>query len=129
MREDISLMEDMQKLNIQIIGIENASRRDFSNKSIYADKDGNLFDPNGGAKHLEKGKVNFIGDPDQRIKEDYLKNFKIFRFFLSYSKQCTHDLSLQKSIKQNLDGIVKYFKGKIVRRVKKNYFIKKYFNI
>ena len=50
-------------------------------------KDGNLFDPNGGKKDLENGYINFIGDADKRIKEDYLRILRYLRFFLSYSKQ------------------------------------------
>ena len=47
---------------------EDALRRDFTINSIYSDKDGNLFDPNDGVKDLECGKVEFIGDPEKRIK-------------------------------------------------------------
>ena len=46
-------------------------RRDFTINSIYADINGNLFDPFDGKKDLENGKINFIGDPEKRIKEDY----------------------------------------------------------
>ena len=41
---------------------EDASRRDFTFNSIYADIDGNLFDPFDGKKDLENGKIDFIGD-------------------------------------------------------------------
>ena len=47
---------------------EDASRRDFSINCIYADIDGNLFDPFNGRKDLEKGLILFIGDPEKRIK-------------------------------------------------------------
>ena len=66
---------------------EDASRRDFTINSIYSDKDGNLFDPFNGKKDLENGFVNFIGDADKRIKEDYLRILRYLRFFLNYSKQ------------------------------------------
>ena len=52
---------------------EDASRRDFSINSIYSDLRGNLFDPFNGKKDLENGIVNFIGNPEKRIREDYLR--------------------------------------------------------
>ena len=52
---------------------EDASRRDFTINSIYADGDGNLFDPFNGKKDLEEGNINFIGNAEKRIQEDYLR--------------------------------------------------------
>ena len=52
---------------------KDASRRDFTINSIYSDNEGNLFDPFNGKIDLKKGHINFIGDPDKRIKEDYLR--------------------------------------------------------
>ena len=83
---------------------EDASRRDFSINSIYSDKDGNLFDPYDGKKDLEKGVVNFIGDADKRIKEDYLRILRYIRFFLQYSKQ-VHNANIIRSLKINIGGI------------------------
>jgi len=82
---------------------EDASRRDFSINSIYADIDGNLFDPFEGKKDLENGEVKFIGDPEKRIKEDYLRALRYVRFFLNYSKK-KHNINVIKAIKQNLNG-------------------------
>ena len=50
---------------------KDASRRDFTINSIYSDKDGNIFDPFNGRQDLQHGLINFIGDADKRIKEDY----------------------------------------------------------
>ena len=83
---------------------EDASRRDFTINSIYADINGNLFDPFEGKKDLENGKINFIGDPEKRIKEDYLRILRYIRFFINYSKQ-PHDDKVQRLIKKNLTGI------------------------
>ena len=82
---------------------EDASRRDFTINSIYADIEGNLFDPFDGKKDLENGKVNFIGDAEIRIKEDYLRVLRYIRFFLNYSKN-KHDPKIIKIIKKNLNG-------------------------
>ena len=82
---------------------EDASRRDFTINSIYADIEGNLFDPFDGKKDLENGKVDFIGDAETRIKEDYLRVLRYIRFFLNYSKN-KHDPKIIKIIKRNLSG-------------------------
>ena len=60
---------------------EDAARRDFSINSIYSDGEGNLFDPYNGKKDLEDGYINFIGDAESRIKEDYLRILRYVRFF------------------------------------------------
>lgn len=59
---------------------EDALRRDFTMNAIYADQDGTLFDPVGGLDDLHHKKVRFIGEASQRIKEDYLRILRFFRF-------------------------------------------------
>ena len=85
---------------------QDASRRDFTINSIYADIEGNLFDTFDGKKDLENGKIVFIGDAETRIKEDYLRTLRYVRFFLNYSKH-KHNLKIIKVIKSNLDGFSK----------------------
>ena len=97
---------------------EDALRRDFTINSIYADKEGNLFDPNDGVKDLKNGKIKFIGDPEKRVKEDYLRILRYVRFFLNYSKQ-EHQLIVKKIIKQNISGIVKLSKERLIDELKK----------
>ena len=97
---------------------KDALRRDFTINSIYADKEGNLFDPNDGVKDLENKKVNFIGDPEKRVKEDYLRILRYVRFFLNYSKQ-DHNSNVKKIIKQNVSGISKLSKERLIDELKK----------
>jgi tRNA nucleotidyltransferase/poly(A) polymerase len=82
---------------------DDASRRDFTINAIYADIDGNLFDPFDGKKDLKNGLIDFIGDADTRIKEDYLRILRYIRFFLNYSKN-KHNPNIIKIIKRNLGG-------------------------
>jgi len=82
---------------------EDASRRDFTINTIYADIEGNLFDPFDGKKDLKNGKIDFIGDAETRIKEDYLRVLRYIRFFLKYSK-LKHNPIIIKIIKRNLNG-------------------------
>ncbi len=95
-----------------------ASRRDFTINSIYADKDGNLFDPHDGKKDLKKGIITFIGDPEKRIKEDYLRILRYVRFFICYSKQ-KHDPYVKKIIKKNINGVIQLSKERLLSELKK----------
>jgi len=97
---------------------EDASRRDFTINSIYSDRDGNLFDPFNGKKDLENGLVNFIGDADKRIKEDYLRILRYLRFFLNYSKQ-PHNLEIIRFLKINIGGISKISKERLLDELRK----------
>ncbi len=63
---------------------EDAGRRDFTMNALYCDADGNLFDPLGGIGDLQARKVRFIGDAEDRIREDYLRILRFFRFFAFY---------------------------------------------
>ena len=57
-----------------------ASRRDFTINAIYLTTDKMLFDPVGGVADAEAGKVRFIGNAEDRIREDYLRILRFFRF-------------------------------------------------
>ena len=97
---------------------EDASRRDFTINSIYADLKGILFDPFDGKKDLEDGKIIFIGDPEIRIKEDYLRILRYIRFFVNYSKN-KHDPKIIKLIKKNLSGVFNISSERLLDEFKK----------
>lgn len=66
---------------------EDAQRRDFRLNALYADPDGRLFDPTGkGVEDAKAGRVVFVGDPMVRIREDYLRILRFFRFYAWYGK-------------------------------------------
>lgn len=71
---------------------EDAARRDFRLNALYADADGTVHDPTGGglddARH---GRVIFIGDADLRLREDYLRILRFFRFNAWYGAQLDKD--------------------------------------
>tara|TARA_B100001105_G_scaffold225460_1_gene194944 strand:- start:736 stop:2010 length:1275 start_codon:yes stop_codon:yes gene_type:complete len=97
---------------------EDASRRDFTINSIYSDIDGNLYDPFDGKKHLQIGKIEFIGNSEKRIKEDYLRILRYIRFFINYSK-LPHNEKVKKIIKQNLNGISNISSERLLDEFKK----------
>ncbi len=118
LREDIFTDGRHAKVKFSKDWREDASRRDFTINSIYSDLNGNLFDPYNGRRDIEKGLVNFIGDPDKRIKEDYLRILRYVRFFLNYSKH-QHDPKVIKKLKINIEGVSKLSKERLLDELKK----------
>lgn len=87
---------------------EDSNRRDFTINALYMDLDGKICDYHGGLKDLQEKRVKFIGDPAERIQEDYLRIFRYFRFLSKFSSDV--DVDLLEVIKKNLEGI-KYLSG------------------
>ena len=83
---------------------EDALRRDFTINAMYLDKGGNLLDPTDGKKDLENKVVRFIGNPDERIKEDYLRILRYFRFLALFG-DISPDAEVMKTITANLDKL------------------------
>jgi poly(A) polymerase len=66
---------------------EDAARRDFRLNALYADAMGQVFDPTGqGVEDAREGRIVFVGDPGTRIREDYLRILRFFRFFAWYGR-------------------------------------------
>ncbi len=65
---------------------EDAARRDFTMNALYATADGEVIDLVGGVADLQAGRVRFVGDATTRIREDYLRILRLFRFHAWYGK-------------------------------------------
>jgi poly(A) polymerase len=63
-----------------------AQRRDFTMNALYADATGEVFDTVGGIADLGEGRVRFVGDAVTRIREDYLRILRLFRFHAWYGR-------------------------------------------
>jgi poly(A) polymerase len=59
---------------------EDAQRRDFRLNALYADFDGLVHDPVGGLEDVATRRFVFVGSAEQRIREDYLRTLRLFRF-------------------------------------------------
>lgn len=71
---------------------EDAQRRDFRCNALYAEPDGTLHDPvGGGIEDAKLGRVIFIGDADERLREDYLRILRFFRFNAWYGADIDPD--------------------------------------
>ncbi|MFC3068643.1 CCA tRNA nucleotidyltransferase [Phenylobacterium soli] len=67
--------------------LEDAQRRDFTLNALYARRDGSIFDPTGhGVADALAGRIVFVGEPEQRLHEDYLRILRFFRFYAWYGK-------------------------------------------
>ena len=125
LREDVDT--DGRHASVSFTGNweKDASRRDLTINAIYADIDGKIFDPFNGIADLDKGIIRFIGSPEERIKEDYLRILRYFRFFAEYSKT-EHDPKVINFIKQNINGINKISNERIFVEVKKILLLKNF---
>lgn len=66
---------------------EDARRRDFTLNALYARRDGTIFDPTGhGVADAKAGRIIFVGEPDERLHEDYLRILRFFRFYAWYGR-------------------------------------------
>ncbi len=65
---------------------QDASRRDFTINALYAGADGTLFDPLGGYGDIANRKIRFIGDAGERVREDYLRILRFFRFNAAFGE-------------------------------------------
>ena len=123
LREDVDTDGRHARVSFTNNWEKDASRRDLTINAIYADIDGKIFDPYNGISDLDKGIIKFIGSPEERIKEDYLRILRYFRFFIQYSKiEC--DPTVINLIKQNINGINKISKERIFDEVKKILLLK-----
>ena len=95
-----------------------SDRRDFTINAIYLSPNGKLFDPQGGYKDLKNSKIKFIGDPENRIKEDYLRILRFLRFVIQY-EDLSSDKQVYNIIKKNLNGIITLSKERVFSELNK----------
>ena len=106
---------------------QDSERRDFTINAIYLDINGKVFDPQMGTIDLKNNNVKFIGDPQKRIEEDYLRIIRFIRFRIMYGVKV--ETSTENVIKQNLDGIKKISKERILLELFKILDLKNFLNI
>ena len=74
---------------------EDAARRDFTLNALYADRAGAVFDPVGrGLKDARAGRIVFVGNAQTRIREDYLRILRFFRFLAWYGRGAPDETAL-----------------------------------
>ncbi|MGJ8582844.1 MAG: CCA tRNA nucleotidyltransferase [Marinosulfonomonas sp.] len=99
---------------------DDARRRDFTMNALYADSRGRVVDPLSGLGDLRTRRIRFVDDATLRIKEDYLRTLRFFRFHAWYGDPDTGmDAEALAAIAENLDGLEGLSKERVGAEVKK----------
>ena len=99
---------------------EDAKRRDFTINAFYCSYNGEITDPLGNLKDLNKKKLKFIGDPEKRITEDYLRILRFFRFVAGLDlKNKNIGSNYLPIIKKHLHGLNKLSDERVAIEIKK----------
>ncbi len=104
-----------------------SERRDFTINAIYLDDKGKIFDPQQGLTDLKNKNIKFIGDPQKRIEEDYLRIIRFIRFSIEYESY--YEKNTLEVLKLNLDGIKKISKERILNELLKILSLKNFLKI
>ena len=86
LREDVETDGRHAKVRFGRDWQHDAERRDFTINGLSLKRDGTVIDFVGGLKDLEARRVRFIGEPETRIREDYLRVLRFFRFHAGYGE-------------------------------------------
>ncbi len=106
---------------------EDSKRRDFTINAIYLNKKGKIYDPQQGVKDLNNNVVKFIGDPQTRIEEDFLRIIRFLRFSIQYNSSV--EISDARAIKLNLNGIKNLSKERVLSELLKILKLKNFYKI
>ncbi len=85
LRRDVETFGRHARVSFSTDWTEDARRRDFTLNALYCDGEGIVHDPLCGYADLVARRVRFIGDARDRIREDYLRILRFFRFTAQYS--------------------------------------------
>nr|WP_237168673.1 CCA tRNA nucleotidyltransferase [Paracoccus shandongensis] len=97
---------------------QDAHRRDFTMNALYADHSGAVIDLVGGLDDLRARRLRFVGDPAQRIAEDYLRILRFFRFLAWYGRDADPDaVAACRDGRDGLDGISRERIGQELRKL------------
>lgn len=83
---------------------EDAQRRDFRLNALYADRTGIIHDPTGGLADVSARRFVFVGEPEERIREDYLRVLRLYRFEAWYGSGTPDSKGLEASARLK-DGL------------------------
>ena len=107
LREDVETDGRRAKVRFGRDFEQDALRRDFTINALSCNRDGHIFDYAEGLADIEARKVRFIGDAQQRVREDYLRILRFFRFHAAYGEgaldgQAFHAAVLEREGMHNL---------------------------
>ena len=102
LREDVETNGRHAKVSFSRDFSSDARRRDFTINALSISADGLVHDPVGGLEDLAAGRVRFIGDADARIREDYLRILRFFRFSARFGEGAVDAEGLSAAIRNRL---------------------------
>lgn len=106
---------------------EDSKRRDFTINALFLNIDGKIYDYHNGLQDLIENKINFIGNADSRIKEDYLRIIRFFRFSTKFNHFNINNDILQ-IIQQNSKGLLGISRERIKSEIYKMLEYKNWFS-
>ena len=98
---------------------DDAARRDFTMNALYAEPSGEVLDPVGGLPDLSARRVRFVGDPDRRITEDYLRILRFFRFHARYGRPGAADAEAVAACARHAQGLSRISRERIGAEMRK----------
>lgn len=96
---------------------EDSNRRDLTINALYMNEKGQIFDYHGGEEDLKNGIVRFIGNPEFRIEEDYLRIWRFFRFSCLYGNDI--DKAGFEAVIKKKDGLSRIAKERVTTEMVK----------
>ncbi len=91
LRRDVETFGRHARVTFTTDWAEDARRRDFTMNALYCTSDGTVHDPLGGYADLVARRIRFIGDARERIREDFLRTLRFFRFLAEYGDAAAPD--------------------------------------
>ncbi|WPX96649.1 CCA tRNA nucleotidyltransferase [Candidatus Bandiella euplotis] len=116
LRKDVQCFGRHAKVEFTNDWKADASRRDFTINTLSMDPEGEVYDYFGGQKDLQHGVVKFVGEPSERINEDYLRIMRFFRFLGYFGLTCIDDASYNAAI-GGISNLVYISKERIKREL------------
>ena len=104
LRKDIKTDGRYAKVKFTKDWVVDSNRRDLTINALSCNFKGELFYYHNGLDDLKKGNIQFIGDTEKRIKEDYLRILRYFRFYGLYGRKKINekDIKIFKKFSANL---------------------------
>jgi tRNA nucleotidyltransferase/poly(A) polymerase len=91
LRKDVKTFGRKAEVSFNADFEEDAARRDFTINALYEGENGEIYDFFGGLKDIEEGRLRFVGEARLRIKEDYLRVLRFFRFWARFGFEPDQD--------------------------------------